>query len=275
MASVPSQLTLADMEEGDEYRAFLDKFKPKKTTDECHTPEPVYEAVLSWAERELGIDRDRVVRPFWPGADYTRAEYPDGCVVIDNPPFSILAQIVRDYTSWGIDFLLFAPSLTLFTSPGCCHLACDCDITYANGANVRTGFLTSLDPVNEVRTAPELTVAVMDAMKEHLRETNGPSLPKYVYPCELLTAARASWLSKWGADLRIAHDECVRVGTLDAQRAYGKSIFGGGYLLSERAAAERAAAERAAAERAAAKVWALSEREREIVKALGGGSHES
>ena len=45
-------------------------------------------------------------------------------------------------------------------------------------------------------------------------------------------------------------------------RSAGKSgIFGGGLLLSRRAAAERAAAERAAAERAAAHMWALSERE--------------
>ena len=60
-------------------------------------------------------------------------------------------------------------------------------------------------------------------------------------------------------------------------KAEGKSgIFGGAFLLSERAAAERAAAERAAAERAAAEraeaeVWELSDRERGIVKMLSNG----
>ena len=55
-------------------------------------------------------------------------------------------------------------------------------------------------------------------------------------------------------------------------KAEGKSgIFGGAFLLSERAAAERAAAERAAAERAEAEVWELSDRERGIVKMLSNG----
>ena len=46
-------------------------------------------------------------------------------------------------------------------------------------------------------------------------------------------------------------------------------MFGGGLLLSEKAAAEKAAAEKAAAEKAAAEKWELSERERQIVRALG------
>lgn len=46
-------------------------------------------------------------------------------------------------------------------------------------------------------------------------------------------------------------------------------IFGAGFLLSERAAAKRAAAERAAAENASATVWALSEKEKEIIRSLG------
>lgn len=46
-------------------------------------------------------------------------------------------------------------------------------------------------------------------------------------------------------------------------------IFGGAFLLSDRAAADRAAADRAAAERAAVTVWRLSPRERKIAEALG------
>ena len=65
--------------------------------------------------------------------------------------------------------------------------------------------------------------------------------------------------------------DAVRVTKLDAM---GKRvIFGGGLLLSERAAAERAAAERAAAERAAAEHYELSDREKEIQKGLG--KHEN
>ena len=44
---------------------------------------------------------------------------------------------------------------------------------------------------------------------------------------------------------------------LDAQKDKGKAIYGGGFLLSEKAAAEKAAAEKAAAEKAAAERWSL------------------
>ena len=63
---------------------------------------------------------------------------------------------------------------------------------------------------------------------------------------------------------------------LDCQE--GKNIFGGGFLISERAAKER---ERAAKERERVEkeerekraiMWELSEREKEIVRSLGGES---
>ena len=73
-----------------DYDAFVEKFKPKKTTDDCYTPSLVYEAVLCWAREHLKIEDRPVVRPFYPGGDYEHADYPPGCVVIDNPPFSIL-----------------------------------------------------------------------------------------------------------------------------------------------------------------------------------------
>ena len=46
MAKINEQLTLGDIDE--EYQKFVDKFKPKKTTDDCYTPANIYEAVLSW-----------------------------------------------------------------------------------------------------------------------------------------------------------------------------------------------------------------------------------
>ena len=102
------------MPKSQSYEEFVDKFKPKKTTDDCYTPPEVYDAVLAWVRAEYDIADDvPIVRPFWPGADYERAAYPDGCVVVDNPPFSILAKIIRFYQAHGVRFFLFAPSLTL------------------------------------------------------------------------------------------------------------------------------------------------------------------
>jgi hypothetical protein len=110
-------------------------------------------------------------------------------------------------------------------------------------------------------------------------------VPKYNYPYEVVTSSALGYLASHGVTFKIAHEDTFVVRSIESQKATGKSLFGAGYLLSERAAAERAAAERAAAERAAAEraaaeraaaerakatVWELSEREREIIKSLGG-----
>ena len=102
------------MAKGETYDQFVDKFKPKLTTDDCYTPAAVYDAVAGWVAKEYKLDQSDFVRPFWPGGDYESYDYPDGCVVVDNPPFSILSKIVRFYDSRKIRFFLWAPSLTLF-----------------------------------------------------------------------------------------------------------------------------------------------------------------
>ena len=117
-------------------------------------------------------------------------------------------------------------------------------------------------------SCPELSSRV-NAEVERLKAEKTVSLPRYEYPDNIATAAMLMRYAKYGVALSVRKADCCHVGTMDAQRAHGKSIFGGGLLLSERAAAERAAAERAVAERAAAKVWKLSDREREIVAMLG------
>ena len=260
-------------EESPEYQAFVDKFKPKKTTDDCYTPEPVYDAIADFVAVEYGIERTRFVRPFWPGGDYKAFDYAPDAVVVDNPPFSILAEIVAWYAERGIRFFLFAPTLTLFSSSSsssCAAIPCGVQITYENGAYVNTSFLSNLEPEDvRIHTMPRLYEAVKAANDANLAETR-KELPKYVYPDEVLTAAAAYRLCKYGQELVFTQAETERIGALDAQKESDASIFGSGYLLSsraaaERAAAERAAAERAAAERAAAEHWQLSEREREII----------
>ena len=253
-----------------EYDAFTDKFKPKKTTDDCYTPPEVYETVAAWVAKEYGADPADFVRPFFPELDFVKFDYPDGCTVVDNPPFSLLATIIRHYCRIGIRFFLFAPALTLFTATEqpVCYLGTGVDITYENGAVVPTSFVTNLDRM-QLRTVPDLRQAVKEANAKALASSGRakPELPKYVYPDCVITAAAMQKLSKYGAALDVPKNEAIYAGTLDAQRPFKKSIFGGGYLLSDRAAAERAAAERAAAERAAAHVWELSPRERALFNA--------
>ena len=81
----------------EDYNGFVDKFKPKKTTDDCYTPANIMEVVLDYVAKRYGIDPEQMVRPFWPGCDYERFDYPAGCCVVDNPPFSIVTPIVREF----------------------------------------------------------------------------------------------------------------------------------------------------------------------------------
>ena len=263
-----------------EYDAFVEKFKPKKTTDDCYTPPLVYDAVRDWACEQYGIDHQKIIRPFYPGGDYERFDYLEGCVVLDNPPFSILSKICEFYISKEIPFFLFAPSLTAFSGKNVCmkmnHIICDANIIYENGAVVRTAFVTSFGGDLVAQTAPDLTKRIEEAMAETLRTTKAPPLPKYTYPDHVLTAGMLQRYSKYGIEFSVHRGECVRVSALDQQRAEKKCIFGSGLLLShskaaERAAAERAAAERAAAKRAAAHVWNLSARELRIIQELDVG----
>ena len=256
-------------EGNDEYNEFLDKFEAKKTTDDCYTPEGVYEAVADWVAKEYGLNRKRFVRPFYPGGNYQAQEYRTTDVVVDNPPFSILTEIMRFYCERNIAFFLFAPSLTLFGSGrdcDVCYIASGISVTYENGAVVDTGFVTNLDKA-KVRAVAELHDRVQEAADEYRKELRR-ELPKYSYPDEVLTATMVSYMCKHGQDLAIYPDECERITQLDAQKEADKALYGGGFLLSEKAAAEKAAAEKAAAEKAAATRWPLSDRERAIVKRL-------
>ena len=261
-------------EENEEYNEFLDKFEAKKTTDDCYTPDIVYEAVADWVSNEYGIDRSRFVRPFYPGGDYQKFKYADDAVVVDNPPFSISAEIEQWYIDHGIDFFIFKQGLTVISSlrEGVTGLCVGVTITYENEAHVNTSFVTNLEEKSiRVRTCPSLYKVVDAAAKEFAKGLT-KELPKYSYPDEIVTAAMLNRWSKYGVDFAVSVDESFSIGALDAQKKEGKTIFGKGYLLSERAAAERAAAERAAAERAAAVRWQLSERERKIVESLSNGS---
>jgi hypothetical protein len=251
----------------EDYNGFVEKFKPKKTTDDCFTPPEIYAVVLDYVCERWGIDERDVVRPFWPGGDYESFEYPDGCCVVDNPPFSKLSKIQAFYIARGIPFFLFAPSLTCLNSRANVmktdHIVCDCTITYANGAKVNTGFITNLEPRYVLEADPDLGDRLNKANEDRLKSTK-KTVGNYTYPDEVLTAARAGWMAMHHTPFKVRREDCCFISKLDEQAAQGKTIFGGGLLLSKRATAERAAAEHAAAEHAAATRWRLSDRERAV-----------
>ena len=253
-------------EKFNDYAGFVEKFKPKKTTDDCYTPPAVYEAVKAWACRRYGIDPACTVRPFWPGGDYEHFDYPDGAVVLDNPPFSCLAKIVRFYQARQIHYFLFAPGLTALglTRHGAGIVYADSRITYHNGAVVNTAFATSYGP-NVVEIAPDLGKAVKDA--QHRGRTIKQTV--YQYPPNLLTTQGVLALARHGVPYALPRQEAVFVRTLDEMKAEGKEAFGGALLISDAAASRKAVAEQTIPHSdTPTRVWSLSEREMKIVEEL-------
>jgi hypothetical protein len=219
------------MAKGENYKQFVEKFKQKKTTDDCYTPPEVYEAVKGWAIKEYGIEGREIVRPFYPCYDYEKYQYPDNCVVIDNPPFSILSKIVKYYIEKGIKYFLFSPTMTLFSAnTDSCHIITATNITYENGANINTSFITNLDEAR-IRTANDLRDNIIAIQCKNKRKAT-----KYDYPKNLITAARLQTYISSGIDFKIPKDEAYFIRALDEQRKTKGSqhIFGGGFLVSDR-----------------------------------------
>ena len=210
-----------------------------------------------------------VVRPFWPGGDFEGYDYPAGCVVIDNPPFSIITKVVKLYEDRGIDYFLFAPHLTCISiRPAHSRICVGVTVTYENGANVSTSFVSSKGPL--IRSAPDLYRILDEANAANIKAEKGPPKPVYTYPDNVLTSSAVALFSKYGIEYR--EDIGVFVRAMDAQRRAGKGIFGAGYIVPEEAARKAQEAARKAQEAARkaqkerAQRWELSTRELAALK---------
>lgn len=211
-----------------------------------------------------------MVRPFYPGGDYEHEAYPAGCCVVDNPPFSILAQIVDFYIEKRIPFFLFCQSLTGASvngpRPGVCLIP-GLSIVYENGARIQTGFLTSLEGNNIVRIAPDLRRA--------LAETTGyKNANSFIYPDEALTMRDVLYLGRWSEEnLSLAASGAVYVRSLDSQVDQGTKLFSGGWLLSTAQSRQKTEALKKVEDALDLRQirFALSDRERAIIAALDAG----
>lgn len=258
----------------EDYDSFVKKFdlERAKTTDDCYTPPAIYEAVLDWLKNKVDLSGKEIMRPFYPGGDYKTELYHSNCVVVDNPPFSILSEIIMYYIAMGVKFFLFAPALTLTSARiagrkdvDVTYIVCGVTVTYANGAGVCTSFVSNLFGDVRLWCCHELYRVVKD-VNDQLLQDKRVNLPKYAYPNNVTSAALLGKIAK-GADLKIMKDDCYQISQLQSQKRLGNGIFGNGFLLSEKAAAEKAAAEKAAAGESI--VWELSENEKRIIKQLG------
>lgn len=251
-----------------DYDAFVEKFKPKKTTDDCYTPEPVYLALVKFIDEKVqNLNGYNIVRPFWPGKDYRAYDYKPDDIVIDNPPFSVLSKILDYYIAYDIKFWLFAPHLTLFqySQRRCTLVVCNVQITYENNANVNTSFVTSLYPSEHlVNVNGELHNIITEANRQRPKR----NLSRYRYPENVVTSAElGTYIASYGKNLIINRSAATKINKLDCQRG-NKTIFGSGLLISDEAVKAKLAVEAAKAVDSRQKVFELSPREKQIVEKL-------
>lgn len=185
-------------------------------------------------------------------------------MVVDNPPFSIFTKVCRFFQSRNISFFLFAPHLTLLSPVGMnwTGIVCDARVTYENGACVDTSFVSNLFGDIRIMTAPDLLARIKNAAKTKRRLMD---LPKYIYPDNVVSAALLGKIASY-VKFEVRASECRRVRKLDNQK--GGGVYGGGYLLSDKATARKIEAYEQAAKRAAVIVLELSEREKQIIAEL-------
>lgn len=246
-----------------DYDGFCEKFKPKKTTDDCYTPPAVYNAVLNWVRWRFRLGNAPIVRPFYPGGDYEAYDYPEGCVVVDNPPFSIYSKILRFYQARGIRFFLFAPQLTLAgNDTDTAYYICNSSVVYENGAVVNTSFATNLDTENRFVIDPDLKAAVEYAVEKGKKQKK---IAKVKLPENITSAALLGTLAAQGLPLTIRKEECQRI-----RKCGDYEIFGGGYVLSD-PAARRVLEARRVAEEARRVTVPMGPRELEILRQLNEG----
>lgn len=203
------------------YDEFVNKFKPKLTTDDCYTPPKIYSVVLDWVKKYYGVN-ERIIRPFNPNDNYKKYDY-SNAVVVDNPPFSRLAEIIDYYLDNNIKFFLFAPSTTCFNylakNRKICILPIDVSIKYENGAIVNTSFITNLEN-NAVNINSELYKLINDFNEVKSRR-------KIKHSCDYICIGNCDKLAKRGIDFKIkSFKEFVH-------KRDNYLIFGGGVLLHE------------------------------------------
>ena len=149
-------------------------------TDEHYTPRPVMDAVKRYAYKHGYLRKnDFIIRPFYKGGDYTKEDYTNR-VVFDNPPFSIMKDIVNYYCENNIKFFLFTSGLTSFSAFNYNHrknkitvIIVHDSIVYSRGTPVQTSFITNIDPYAHDRLCKKRSVILSPELDNELRIAAG------------------------------------------------------------------------------------------------------
>lgn len=243
-----------------DYESFVAKFTDKpKTTDDCYTPQDVYDCVVRYVGTLVDLSDKVILRPFYPGGDYENAEYPDNGIVIDNPPFSIFTKICRFYSAHKVPFFLFGNGMTIASVAQIATIVVvGRNMQFSNGADVNVNFATNLTPDIAVMTAPELQEQIEMCESQNQKA----DLPTYELPPEILRITDLQTISGGGVEFVVKRSECEVVRDLDC---HPKGLFGNGWITATAKATAKATA--TAKAKAVIKIH-LSPREKRIVARL-------
>lgn len=225
---------------GETYEEFVGKFKAKLTTDDCVTPEEVYDVIYRYLGREYpetfteeAVENGLVIDPFFPGGDYKNYDYPEGVLVVANPPFSCLAKIVDFYNEKGIKYFLFAPALTALQlcnrRDNVTCIITGAHVIYQNCARVATAFVANFDTLYRVRIDGVLgeEIKQANAQKRHPHALNG----KLALPRNMLSSASLHGLAKHGFRYNMPKDETAVLSYVGGYK--GWKVYGAGCLMSD------------------------------------------
>ena len=213
-----------------DYESFLAKFADSpKTTDDCFTPQDVYQAVVDYVGTIIDMSDKVVLRPFFPGGDYENAEYPYNGIVIDNPPFSMFLPIVKFYTARKIPFFLFGPGMTIVWASKYCTVLCiNNNIVFENGAKVACNFASNLFGDTVAMTAPRLSQAIAACPSQIIKPKNA----QYAYPDNMLCVSDLQAICKGGVDFAVSREETHMIDKMDLHPKKC-NIFGTRFLVSD------------------------------------------
>lgn len=197
-----------------------------KSGDEHYTPPAVYEAVKKWLHPRTVYHN--YVRPFYPGGDYESFDYSEGgTIVLDNPPFSKLTEIINFYIEKDVPFFLFAPNNTAFNllqrgrHKVLTIVVISDKILYESGLLLSTSFVTNL------RLSPDKTVILSGTLSDAIKKAQGKKKMKAHHEETVKNAAEMKKYVVPGKDIVVKYSEVLR------KDANGVQLYGSGIRLSE------------------------------------------
>lgn len=207
-----------------DYESFIAKFSDNpKTTDDCYTPQDVYEAVVKYVGTIVDLSDKLILRPFFPGGDYEHSDYPENGIVIDNPPFSIFTKCCAFYSMHRIPFFLFGPGMTITSvCRFCTAVLVDNNIIWENGANVRVDFASNLYG-NLIATTAPLLHQLLQQCPSQIKA----GLPQFSYPTEVVRVSDFHVMCSGDVEYSLKRDEVEIMRKLD----YKDNMFGDFFLV--------------------------------------------